>query len=374
METMTSRERMISVMRGELPDRVPFFPTIYTDYACAACGHAFEDAIVNPAFGAQCMLGAARRNRTDAVRFRLGPGTAWYAEKAVVACDGRLLQIDRKTGVREGRFDVEGGGAFHPEEPPAPCDTLAAVRALPVPSAAEYLQRGCLQDAQPCIQAARRDGLFTVAMCSGQTINFMVAQLGDTATALMYLIDNPALARELIAKAVAITLEQTKAFIQTGVDCVYIGDSYASASVISPDIYEQFCAPAYREMAREIHRQGVFCYKHCCGNYNPLLERLPQIGIDAMDGIDPTSGMSVLETKRRIGAHLTLMGGISCLTLLKGTPDEVYAEARQCVLAGKPGGRYALGSACAVPRHTPPANLDAARQAAVDHGQYAQNA
>ncbi|MGD0782486.1 MAG: uroporphyrinogen decarboxylase family protein [Candidatus Aminicenantales bacterium] len=64
------------------------------------------------------------------------------------------------------------------------------------------------------------------------------------------------------------------------------------------------------------------------------------------------------------------MGGISCLTLLRGTPAEVYDEARRCVLDGKPGGRYVLGSACAVPRYTPAENMMAARAAAVDFGAY----
>lgn len=168
----------------------------------------------------------------------------------------------------------------------------------------------------------------------------------------------------------AISIERGKAFIKVGVDCIYIGDSYASASVISPEIYKRFCAPAYAETAREFHRFGVFCYKHCCGNYNPLLDELPLIGIDAMDGIDPTSGMSVKHTKAMIGAKLTLMGGVSCLTLLKGTTREVYDEAKQCVLDGKPGGRFVLGSACAVPRMTPAENMLAARSAAMDHGTY----
>ena len=89
-----------------------------------------------------------------------------------------------------------------------------------------------------------------------------------------------------------------------------------------------------------------------------------------MDGIDPTSGMSVRHTKEKIGTKLTLMGGISCLTLLNGVPETVYEEARQCVLEGKANGRYVLGSACAVPRLTPFENIEAARAAAVDHGSY----
>jgi len=158
--------------------------------------------------------------------------------------------------------------------------------------------------------------------------------------------------------------------IRAGVDCLYIGDSYASASVISPSVYARFCAPAYATVAAEFHRQGVFCYKHCCGNYNPLLDHLLTVGVDAMDGVDPTSGMTVAHTKERVGKKLTVMGGISCLTLLDGSPEEVREEARRCIEQGKPGGRYVLGSACAVPRKAPPENLLAAGQAAAEFGRY----
>ena len=259
---------------------------------------------------------------------------------------------------------------FVPLEPPPPVRTKKDVGAIEVVRAAEYLERGCLRDVGRCARAARDRGLFVVGMCAGQTINFMVEKMGGPEPALLLFYDDPPMARALIDKAVAISIEKARAFVQAGVDCIYIGDSYASGSVISADFYRDFCKPAYAQVAAEIHRMGVFCYKHCCGNYNPLLDELSGVGVDAMDGIDPTSGMSVRHTKERIGDRLTLMGGISCLTLLRGTPEAVHGEARQCVLDGKPGGRYVLGSACAVPRHAPAQNLMAARAAAVEYGRY----
>jgi uroporphyrinogen-III decarboxylase len=366
----TSRERLKAVYSGSLPDRVPFFPTIYVDHACVACGKEFEDALANPAVGQECMLGAALRYQTDAVRFLMGPPETWYKEKRVGLVDGRLAQFSRRDDKLEGYFDVAGGGSLVPLEKPKPVRTVAEVNAIPVPTVEEYLQQGCLKDVARCIQTAHDHGLFVVALCGGQTIGFMVDKLGGTEPALMSFYDDPELATALIAKAVAISIEKGLACIKSGVDCIYIGDSFASGSVISPAIYRRFCVPAYAEAAQEFHRHGVFCYKHCCGNYNPLLNDFLSVGVDGMDGLDPTSGMSVRHTKETIGARVTLMGGISCLTLLKGTPEQVYEEAKQCVLDGMTGGRYVLGSACAVPRRSPAENLLAARAAAVDFGCY----
>lgn len=367
---MTHIDRMRAVLRGQLPDRVPFFPTIYIDHACHACGHDFEETLIDPSIGNDMMLKAALRYETDVVRFVMGPDDDWRRNKEVRWEGDALVQFDRNTGKAEGTFDTKGGGMFQPYAPPAPVTTITQAAAIPVVPAGVWKQTGRARDVERCVADAHRHDLFTVGMCSGQTINFMVSQMGGTEPALLCFYDDPELALALINKAVACSIEQGKAFIAAGVDALYIGDSYASASVISPDIYERFCAPAYQEVAQELHRLGAFVYKHCCGNYNPLLEHMAKVGVDAMDGIDPTSGMSVGHTKSVIGTALTLMGGISCLNLLKGTPESVYAEAAKCIAEGKPGGRYVLGSACAVPRYSPPENLDAARKATLDLGVY----
>jgi uroporphyrinogen decarboxylase len=301
----------------------------------------------------------------------MGPPASWYEEKTVALHDGKLTQFSRCGGNAEGYYDVAGGGKFIPTEMTPPIiHSVADVRNIDVPTAEEYLQQGCLRDVARCARLAHDRGLFVVGMCSSQTINFMVEKLNSAEIALMLFHDDPHLACAIIDKAVAISIEKGKAFVKAGVDCLYIGDSYASASVISPELYRRFCAPAYAEVAREFHQHGVFCYKHCCGDYDPLLEDLLATGVDAMDGIDPDSGMSIRRTKERIGTRITLMGGLSCLTLLQGTPEGVYSEAKRCVTEGKPGGRYVLGSACAVPRHSPPENIMAARAAAIAHGCY----
>jgi MtaA/CmuA family methyltransferase len=370
---LTSRARMRAVLSGTLPDRVPFFPTIYVDHACLACDKRFEDSLANPALGQEYMLRAALRYDTDAVRFCMGPPEAWYTEKRVASVDGRLAQFSRRNDTLDGYFDVVGGGQLIPLEKPPAIRSISEAREIPVPTAEEYLQQGCLKDVARCVHNAHEHGLFAVGMCAAQTINFMVEKMGGTESALTAFYDDPDLALALIDKAVAISIEKGKAYANAGVDCIYIGDSYASGSVVSPSIYKRFCVPAYTEVAQEFHRLGVFCYKHCCGNYNPLLDDFASLGVDAMDGMDPTSGMSVRHTKEKIGDRVTLMGGLSCLTLLRGNPTQVYEEARQCVLDGMPGGRYVLGSACAVPRQSPPENLEAARKAAIDFGSYHSN-
>ena len=185
---INSRDRMKAVLSGTLPDRVPFFPTIYVDHACLACGKSFEDALIDPALGQECMLGAAVRYQTDAVRFCMGPPATWYEEKRVAQLDGKLAQFSRRSGALEGHYDVAGGGAFLPLEKPKPLGTIAEVDQIPVPSAEEYWQQGCFKDVARCVQDAHDRGLFAVGLCSGQTINFMVEKMGGSEPALIGLL------------------------------------------------------------------------------------------------------------------------------------------------------------------------------------------
>ncbi len=360
---MSPRERMRAVLTGGATDRVPFFPCIYVDHASHACGHQFEEALADPCQGLWWMFEAGRRYGSDAIRVMLTSARAWFREKEVRRNGDRIVQVDRRTGAIDGWFDVAGGGALIPARAPAPIRTIEAAEAIRFPTAERLLETGCLDAARAITRRAHDEGLFVVGMAGGQTLNFLCRQIGDSQNALLTLIDEPDLARAILAKGTDASIEVGRAFAEVGVDCLYIGDSWASGSVISPRIYAGFCAPCYRRAADAAHARGLLVYKHCCGDYNPLLDAVKHDHLDGIEGIDPTSGMSVARTRASLGDRLCLIGGVSCLMLLHGTPEQVEAEARACIRAGGP--RYVLGSACAVPRRTPPENMHALAQAAL---------
>lgn len=129
---MTSRERMRAVLRGQIPDRVPFHPCIFFDFASVAMKGRFEDWILNPFSGCERMLAAALRFKTDMVRFMMTPGDEWSRTKEVKEENGQLFQYDRQSGRTEGVFDTSGGGTLNLFEPPAPVLTIRDAESIPV--------------------------------------------------------------------------------------------------------------------------------------------------------------------------------------------------------------------------------------------------
>jgi uroporphyrinogen decarboxylase len=162
-------------------------------------------------------------------------------------------------------------------------------------------------------------------------------------------------------------IRKAEKVLQAGVDAFYIGDPAASASLISPKHFEQFCLPAYQAFCRHFTNSDILIYIHVCGNSAPLLEMLADTGAHVVEPLDPLGGVSVADAKRRIGHKVALMGGVNTLTLANGTADEVRAEAIEICRAGGPTG-YVLAAGDMVPPLTPLANL----QAMVDVARYSQ--
>jgi uroporphyrinogen-III decarboxylase len=175
--------------------------------------------------------------------------------------------------------------------------------------------------------------------------------------AMVDFYDRPDFVRAVFDIQVDMALRQAEQLLTTGIDALYIGDPSASASLISPRHFEAFCLPAYRRFCGAL-RDRCLIYLHICGNSSPILEMMADTGAHVIEPLDPLGGVSVADARRRVGHRVALMGGVNTLTLARGTPDEVRAEAIAKCREGGPHG-YTLAAGDMVPPATPLANLRA---------------
>lgn len=129
--------------------------------------------------------------------------------------------------------------------------------------------------------------------------------------------------------------------------------------LISLGMFRQFVAPYIREMADCIHGLGGRVLYHSCGAIRPFIPDLIQSGVDVLDPIQPVrEEMSPERLKADFGPRLCFHGGIDMQRLLpQGTPDQVRAEARRyCQTLGQ-GGGYILGPAHLFQPDVPPENI-----------------
>lgn len=166
---------------------------------------------------------------------------------------------------------------------------------------------------------------------------------------LVMTLDDPAAVQRILDKLVPVTVAFANAQLDAGADCVTLAD-HATRDLCSPQAYRQFLLPLHTRLAEEIRGPVVL---HICGNTSDRLGMIAQTGLECFHWDTKTGEPDYV--RGLAGQKLSLMGGVSNLLLLRGTPEEV---ARQAATAAA-SGIDIVGPECAIPLGTPIANLKA---------------
>ncbi len=367
---MNAKERVKVAMELGQPDRVPVLPAMWVDHAASSMKVKFVDVLKNPWLGYEVMEKAARKYGFDGVRTWLAPAKGWDANIKFVKRDGRMWVINKKTGKPTARVDIEGGGGIIPlnQNQEIAIKGKEDLKKIKILDYTDYECNGQLGPVKKFINRVK-DDFFVVGMAGSQSLNYLAAMRGNQ-QALLDLYDNPHLARKIMEIGTQISIEIGIALIKAGVDAIYIGDAFASCSVISPEQYRKFCFPLHRKAAETFHKYGVKVYLHICGNSSPILEMMADTRVDAIEPLDPLGGVGLAEAKRRVGNKVCLMGGLNTLTLLHGKPKDVEREAKECIEKAAERGGYILGAGDAIPKDSPPSNVKAMVNSAMKYGNY----
>jgi MtaA/CmuA family methyltransferase len=163
--------------------------------------------------------------------------------------------------------------------------------------------------------------------------------------------DDPTFVHALFEFVIDIELRFAHAQIAAGADLIGIGD--AAASLVGPQLYDEFVWPYEKRLVDGVHDMGARVRLHICGNTRPLLSSMGRLRADIVDLDYPAP---VAEARQAMGPHQVLLGNIDPVRVLRdGTPESVTTAIAECHAAA--GDRYIVGAGCEVPRGTPPENL-----------------
>jgi len=173
--------------------------------------------------------------------------------------------------------------------------------------------------------------------------------------------DDPAFVRDLFEFILEMELRFAKAQIDAGVDWLGLGD--AAASLVGPQIYEEFVWPYEKRLVDGVRALGAGVRLHICGNTSRLLAPMGRLGcaVVELDSMVPLD-----QARRAMGPGQMLLGNIDPVGVLRGgTPESITAALAACHAAAGP--RWMVGAGCEVPRDTPSENLLALRDYAQAH-------
>ena len=123
--------------------------------------------------------------------------------------------------------------------------------------------------------------------------------------------------------------------------------------LLSPADYETFAHPYLKRIYDAF--PGMLKMHHNDANIQPFAERFCEVGFEILN-FSHLFGMS--EAYPRMGENVTLMGNVPPLDILaRGTADEVYASAENCLK--QTNGRVILSAGGGTSPGTPAENIDA---------------
>lgn len=129
-------------------------------------------------------------------------------------------------------------------------------------------------------------------------------------------------------------------------DLVELGGGDASSTVISPAIFDRFVAPFDAPLIAAAHEAGLRVVYHTCGGMMPFLERIAEMGPDAMETFTPRSmggDARMAEAKRRVGGRVCMIGGFDQFHDFAGcAPEQTRRAVRRLFEEAGEGGGYIL--------------------------------
>lgn len=161
------------------------------------------------------------------------------------------------------------------------------------------------------------------------------------------------------------------------VDVIQEGDDYGgqNGTLVSPKVFREVFKPRLRELFSHIKRLAphVSIFFHTCGAVREILPDLIEVGVDILNPVQVACvGMDSKELKREFGKSLTFWGGgVDTQRILpRGTPQQVRDEVRRRIEDFAPGGGFVFAAVHNIQADVSPENILAMRQAVWDFGSY----
>lgn len=338
---LTSRERLLWALSCKEPDRVPIwmlYPRQPVEY--------YADVYHSPSYAEVIPY---VWQKTDWFDRRSIPAPPLFSTAAVETSEV-VKQDDRRTVVRSvlhtpmgdlysttWRDHVSAGWTvteFYCK------DVTDLERVLSIP----------YEPAQPDLTEFRQaaaalgdDGLMMVNL--GLPIEVAYDLLGPENFAIYSLTE-----RDFLVRFTQVIFEREYTFLKQALEAgagpvfFVVGTEFVAPPMCAPSTFDVLIAPFAVPIFDLIHSYGGWVIVHHHGRINALLERIAEVGANAIHPIEepPVGDCTLAEAKRRVGDRVCLIGSVQYDDFQRLTPDEMEALVKRQIRDAAPGGGMIL--------------------------------
>lgn len=321
---MTSRERLLTALRGGRPDRVPVAPfgLGHLDAAGEVAAELIRrtDPLIPAGTGPGPFLGA----NIPITRREVGAD-----HLTIIHLPGaELVRRNRRTSLASATVEFPFRSHEDAEH------FLAAPYEPPTPDLAGY-RRWCARVGDEALILAGIGNAVCLPASWYSPEDFCLAWA-----------DRPDLVAELVRVASARVIAHVEALCEAGVAAFrIIGGEYVSVQ-LGPEAFGQLVVPFDRALVAAIHRHGGIAYYHNHGKLKRYLPDLAEIGIDALDPLEapPWGDTDDLGAARKaMGERVCLVGNLDDMEVLEALPVDHIQEIARTRLRQAGGTGFVLG-------------------------------
>jgi uroporphyrinogen decarboxylase len=343
---MTSRERVLRTLKGELPDRVPLMELF------------IDQKVIDSIFKGMCY--------EDFIE---------YVDMDVVTCltmadePEDVLWVDRSRGIWRDKW-----GALQ--------EVTAEVISVPA-TPPRIESESDLQHYEPPDPSQAVVLKYAKKLADRFKGNKAIAVVGEAAFApsqnlragldslMMDYILQPRLVSKLSKIAVDYHVELYRKLIDEGVEIVLLGDDYAGKTgpFMSPAHFERFILPGLKTVVQEVKRKGAYCIKHTDGNIWKIVDMIISTGIDMLGPLE-SAYMALDEVRSHAHGLVGVMGNIDVDLLSRGTVEDVVHTTKELIRNVSPPGGHILSSGNSISSSVTGENFMAMIDTVKQHGSY----
>jgi uroporphyrinogen-III decarboxylase len=331
MEAMTSNERLLSALRGESVDRIPWSPFLAYWWE-----HQPQD------FQARGQVSFFREIGADALL--RGFVTAFDSSDVhgLSAYPGFILPIPGVEFSRKGIGDdwfikyETPVGALHTVARNSPIGNTRFVVEHPVKTREDYkilswiISRMQIEPNYSAVQQeidlVGHDGLSMPLISPFLKTPFqsLIEHFVGTERLIYDLADYP----EEVEALLEIMSEKARRAVLLSAESpaqAFITWEDSSTTNVSPTLFARYIAPEISAWGEIIHDAGKFLVHHACGHLKALLPIMAEECVDAIESVSsqPTGNVTMAEAREVLGPEMGLIGGIEPVHFLNLSVSEL---------------------------------------------------
>jgi uroporphyrinogen decarboxylase len=343
---MTSLERVETVLRGGIPDRVPVALHNFIMTAQAS-GMPFPEYFQNGDAMAEGHIKAWREFGQDVLV--LENGTAALAE----ACGCHVEYMAAGAPVAHG----------------AAISSLDEVDRLVMPD--PYTAHPLVQNLKMTRNVMREVGQHVFVMGRADQGPFSLASMLLGMESFLMALSDPT-KKEKLHRLLEFSLEVVYRYaiaqMEQGAHITSIGESIAGPDVCSPKMYREFEWGYAKRLVERLQASNIRLAYHICGNATRIVPDMVATGASVLE-LDYKCDLPRI--KEAALGKSTILGVIDPSEILaRGTPQVVADKAREELAVLAPGGGLIMSPGCGLSPQTPAANLHALIETTHRFGQY----